>query len=124
MEATIPASPQSPHSSNSGPSSAGVSPSATSTGATYTMSSAMTTTSAVSEAGGGLHSSLGRYEPPLPPSLQLPSGASVEVLTAQPDRGSTPHDEAELLADQDVDQLSKQLEKERSGNAAMTPSSL
>ncbi len=53
------------------------------------------------------------HAPPPPPSFQLPSGASVDVLTAQSDRAATPHDEAELLADQDVEQLSKQLEKER-----------
>ena len=50
---------------------------------------------------------------------QLPSGAGVDALTTNShhlsERDTTPHDEVELLADRDVEELSKQLEKERWG---------
>ena len=51
---------------------------------------------------------------PLKHTYQPPSGASVESLTAHStDSESTVHEEVELRTDRDVEDLSKQLEKER-----------
>ena len=50
---------------------------------------------------------------PPPPSPQPLSGASVDVLVNSPRHTSPTHADAELLGDGDVDELSKELEKER-----------
>ena len=45
---------------------------------------------------------------------QPPSGAGVEVLTVNGSpRSHTPHNGVDLQADRDVEELSKELEKER-----------
>ena len=52
--------------------------------------------------------------PPIKHTHQPPSGASVDSLTAHStDSESTVHEEVELRTDRDVEDLSKQLEKER-----------